>query len=86
MLTRRLFLLAPLLLAPALAPAQSPADPGKLAAVKGRMQKFVDDGDIAGAVTVVGRKDGVLAFDTVGYRDLAAKDRCTRTPSSASRR
>jgi CubicO group peptidase (beta-lactamase class C family) len=74
MLTRRLFLLAPLLVLPALAPAQSPADPQKLAAVKAGMQKFVDSNDIAGAVTVVGRKDGILATDTVGFRDLAAKE------------
>jgi CubicO group peptidase (beta-lactamase class C family) len=74
MFTRRILLLAPLLLVPALAPAQSPADPGKLAAIKARMQKFVDSGDIAGAVAVVGRKEGIVSFDTVGYRDLAAKD------------
>lgn len=74
MLSRRLFLLVPLVAAAALAPAQSPADPQKLGAIKARMQKFVDDGDIAGAVTVVGRKDGVLATAAVGHRDLAAKD------------
>jgi CubicO group peptidase (beta-lactamase class C family) len=74
MLTRRLLLLVPLITLPALAPAQSPADPQKLAAVKAGMQKFVDSGDIAGAVTIVGRADAVLAIDTVGHRDLAAKD------------
>lgn len=74
MLTQRLFLLAPLLVLPVLALAQSPADPQKLAAVKAGMQKYVDSNDIAGAVTVVGRKDAVLALDTVGYRDLAAKE------------
>ena len=74
MLTRRLFLLAPLFAVAALAPAQSPADPQKLAAVKAGMQKYVDSNDIAGAVTVVGRKDGVLALDAVGHRDLAARE------------
>jgi CubicO group peptidase (beta-lactamase class C family) len=74
MLTRRLFLLLPLFAVAVLAPAQSPADPQKLAAVKAGMQKFVDSNDIAGAVAVVGRKDGVLALDAVGYRDLAAKE------------
>ena len=43
MLTRRLFLLTPFLLLPALA-AQPPAvpHPEKLAAIKSRMQQFVD--------------------------------------------
>jgi CubicO group peptidase (beta-lactamase class C family) len=74
MLTRRLFLLIPFALLPALA-AQPPAvpHPEKLAAVKGRMQQFVDSNDLAGAVTVVGRRDGIVALDAVGYRDLAGK-------------
>src|SRR5438874_2558275 len=43
MLTRRALLFAPLLLIPAVAPAQSPADPGKLAAIKpGRPVKLRD--------------------------------------------
>jgi CubicO group peptidase (beta-lactamase class C family) len=37
------------------------------------MQKYVGSGDIAGAVTVVGRSDGVIAEDAIGYRDIAAK-------------
>jgi CubicO group peptidase (beta-lactamase class C family) len=38
------------------------------------MQKFVDDGDLAGAVTVVGNKAGVLHHEAVGFRDLESKD------------
>ena len=38
------------------------------------MQKFVDSNDIAGAVTVVGRADGVLHHAAVGYRELATND------------
>ncbi|MCI0703878.1 MAG: beta-lactamase family protein [Planctomycetia bacterium] len=80
MLSRRAFLLLiPLALIPALAPAQPPvANPDKLAAIKPAMQKFVDSGDISGAVTVVGRKDGVIAYDTIGQRDIAAKQPMTK--------
>jgi len=38
------------------------------------MQKFVDSRDIAGAVTVVGRADGIKHHTAVGYRDLGSKD------------
>jgi CubicO group peptidase (beta-lactamase class C family) len=38
------------------------------------MQKFIDSRDIAGAVTVVGRADGIKHHAAVGYRDRAAKD------------
>ncbi|MBY0515058.1 MAG: beta-lactamase family protein [Gemmataceae bacterium] len=72
MLSRRgLLLLAPLVALAGLAPAQTP---DALPAVKPRMQKFVDDGDIAGAVTVVGRADGAVHHEAVGFRDLAAKE------------
>src|SRR5690349_21539924 len=72
MLSRRAFLvIAPLGLFVALAPAQTP---DRLPAIKPAMQKFVDSGDLAGAVTLVGRKDGVIHHEAVGYRDLDAKD------------
>jgi CubicO group peptidase (beta-lactamase class C family) len=64
------FLLALTLAVPA--PAQSP-DAARLAAVRERMQKFVDDGEIAGAVTVVGRRDGVIHHEAVGSQSLEAK-------------
>ncbi|HEX4609241.1 MAG TPA: serine hydrolase domain-containing protein [Urbifossiella sp.] len=64
---------APLLLIPALAPAQTP-DAAKLAAIKPAMQRYVDSGDLAGAVTLVGRAAGVIEHEAVGYRDLAAQD------------
>ena len=65
--------LALLLLTPASLPAQSP-NPEKLAAIKTAMQKFLDSNDLAGAVTLVGRKDGTVHHEAVGFRDLAAKD------------
>ena len=38
------------------------------------MQKFVDAGQISGAVTVVGRRDGIACCQAVGLRDIAAGD------------
>src|SRR5688572_16209102 len=80
MLSRRaLVLFVPLALIPTL-PAAEPAvaNPDKLKAVPSAMQKFVDDGELSGAVTVVGRKDGIVAFDAVGMRDIEAKAPMTK--------
>jgi CubicO group peptidase (beta-lactamase class C family) len=46
-------------------------DREKLAEVRQRMQKFVDDGTIAGAVTLVARHGEVAALDAVGLADIA---------------
>jgi CubicO group peptidase (beta-lactamase class C family) len=74
MAARRIVLFAaPLLLLPALAPAQ-PTDTSRFAAIKPAMQRFVDSGDLAGAVTLVGRSAGVVHHEAVGFRDLAAHD------------
>ena len=54
------------------------ADPSRFEPIRERMGKFVASDDIAGAVTVVGRKDGVLLHEAVGYRDLEAKDPMVR--------
>lgn len=78
MLSRRTFLafvplaLAIVLAAPATGQPTVP-HPEKLKEIPVAMQKFVDDHDIAGAVTVVGRKDGIVEFDAVGMRDIEAK-------------
>jgi CubicO group peptidase (beta-lactamase class C family) len=45
----------------------------KLAGVRQAMQKFVDQGEIAGAVTVIGRKDGVISYEAVGSLSLESK-------------
>ncbi|MCS7272178.1 MAG: beta-lactamase family protein, partial [Gemmataceae bacterium] len=52
--------------------AQAGAD--KLAAIVPAMEKYVQQGEIAGAVTVVGRSSGVLHHAAVGFRDLEARD------------
>lgn len=80
MLSRRaLVLFVPLAFLPTL-PAAEPtvANPDKLKAVPSAMQSFVDTGELSGAVTVVGRKDGIVAFDAVGQRDIAAKAPMTK--------
>jgi CubicO group peptidase (beta-lactamase class C family) len=65
-----LLLVVPLLLAPP-GRAQVPvAHPEKLDAIRPAMQKFVDAGDIAGAVTVVGRKNGTVHHEATGFRTL----------------
>jgi len=45
----------------------------KLATIRAAMQEFVERGEIAGAVTVIGRHDRVLSLEAVGYQDLEQK-------------
>jgi len=47
--------------------------PDKFAAIKPAMQAFVDRGELAGAVTVVGTKAGVTNLEAVGFADLGAR-------------
>jgi CubicO group peptidase (beta-lactamase class C family) len=51
---------------------------GALGRIAPAMQKFVDSRDLAGAVTVVGRADGIIHHAAVGYRDLSGKDPMTK--------
>jgi CubicO group peptidase (beta-lactamase class C family) len=55
------------------APARAGLDPAKLPALREALQKFVDDGQIAGAVTVIGRRGHIGSLEVVGFRDLEAK-------------
>lgn len=48
-------------------------DKVRLQAIRPTMQKFVDAGTIAGAVTLVARHDGVVSVEAVGCQDLASK-------------
>ncbi len=48
-------------------------DASRLRLIAAKMQEFVDQGDLAGAVTLVGRHDGVASLEAVGYRDLDRK-------------
>ena len=59
----------------ALAPVRGDERGSASAAVRARMQPFVDQGEISGAVTVVGRKDAIVTYETIGLQNLE-----TRTP------
>ena len=48
-------------------------DAGKLADIRTKMQAFVDEGELAGVVTVVGRKDGVISHEALGVLNLESK-------------
>ncbi|NJD60823.1 MAG: beta-lactamase family protein, partial [Anaerolineae bacterium] len=37
------------------------------------MQRYVDEGKIAGFVTLVARKGNIVYFDKCGYQDIASK-------------
>lgn len=51
-------------------PARGEDGEAKWSALRQRMQEFVDRGEIAGAVTVVGQRRGIVNLETVGWRDL----------------
>ncbi len=53
--------------------AQTGMDPERLALIPTRLQDFVDDGQIAGAVMVLARHDGIVLLEAVGYQDLETK-------------
>ena len=53
-------------------PAKAGLDPAKLPALRAELQKFVDDGQIAGAVTVIGRRGHIGSLEVVGFRDREA--------------
>jgi CubicO group peptidase (beta-lactamase class C family) len=48
-------------------------DLAKLEAIAPRMQRFVEEGVVAGAVTVVGNAQGVQQLDAVGFQNLESK-------------
>lgn len=48
-------------------------DPQRLAEIPTRMQEFVDEGRIAGAVMVLARRDGIVLLEAVGYQDMDAE-------------
>lgn len=60
--------LLPLLVVLVVCPTARPDNPdtAKLADVRTRMQVFVDQGDLAGVVTVVGRKSGIVSHEAIG--------------------
>lgn len=49
-------------------------DSAKLAAIQGRMQRFVDEGQIAGGVYVIGTSQGVIAQAAIGAKNVARNE------------
>lgn len=49
-------------------------DSQRLNRVTDAMQKYVDDGRLAGVVTMVARDNKIAHFEAVGYRDIEAND------------
>jgi CubicO group peptidase (beta-lactamase class C family) len=60
-------------------PARGEQPTGGLAQIHQRMQGYVDQGEIAGAVTVVGRHDAILSVDSVGLADAEHNHAMTET-------
>ena len=56
-------------------PTESGLDARKLKEISGQMQRFVEDGTIAGAVTLVARHDRIASLEAVGQADLATGQR-----------
>lgn len=48
-------------------------DRDKLAAIRQKMQAFVDVGELSGVVTVVGDANGIASLEAIGLRDREAK-------------
>ncbi len=53
-------------------------DDAKLAAITSRMQQFVDDGTVAGAVMVVGNSQGIAYLEPVGFQTVESKQAMPR--------
>jgi CubicO group peptidase (beta-lactamase class C family) len=62
----------PVLLSLVLGPAPSTVAQDKFAAVPAKVQPFVDNGEISGAVMLVATRDRVLHLSAVGQSDLAS--------------
>ena len=50
----------------------------RLKAIPERMQKFVDEQHLAGVVTVVGRKDGIVSYEALGTANLEKSQPMTK--------
>src|SRR5438045_3148839 len=52
---------------------QASSVPSKFKAIPERMQAFVDDGSVSGAVTLVAHKGEIVSLEAVGLADIANK-------------
>lgn len=53
--------------------SQSGIDQERLARIPAQMKSFVEQGTIAGAVTLIARRGRLLSLEAVGYQDLESK-------------
>lgn len=60
--------------APQEASRKSGLDPARLAAIRQKMQEYVDQHQASGIVTLVGRRGQVAHLEAVGVRDVESKD------------
>ena len=68
----RLLRLLPFLWVAASLVAAPVSTPDKFAAIPERMQAFVDQGEVSGAVMLVATRDRVLHLSAIGQSDLAS--------------
>src|SRR5262249_59915188 len=76
----RFALLAAVLAVPCRPARAADFDEAKLAMIRPRLQRFVDDNQIAGAVTVVGTSRGIVSLEAVGNLRLDPKEPMTGAP------
>lgn len=67
-----------LLAAPPASPGKTGTDAERTKRIAPRMQQFVDQGVIAGAVTLFSRHGEIAEFDAVGYQDAVSKKPMTK--------
>lgn len=53
-------------------------DSTKLATIRGKMQRYVDEHIVAGAVTVIGSKNGIASIEAVGQQNIAESKPLTK--------
>src|SRR3989442_14145681 len=58
---------------PITTPARAGFDPGRLEVLHAITKRFVDEGQHAGAITLLARNGKLVDFQTYGYRDLERK-------------
>ena len=74
-----LVLAAPLAVLAFAGPPSAALAAGPPKSVAATLQRFIDDGTIAGAVVLVADKEKVLDLDAIGYSDLATRKRMETT-------
>src|SRR5437879_13480836 len=58
---------------PVASPGRAGFDPARLEILHGITKRFVDEGQHAGAITLLARNGRLVDFQTYGYRDLEKK-------------